>query len=651
MKILIVADVLGVPNNGTSIATYNLIDYLKEKGHEVRVLCCDDDKRGLPGFFVCKKMNFGILNNYVAKNGVVPGSPEDDVIKEALKGVDLVHCMMPFALSNRTAKFADKMGIAITAGFHVQAENILSHVYLMNLSFMVTPIVYRVFWRKLYHVVDCIHYPTEFIKHDFERVKGPTNAYVISNGVKRIYEKRNVTKPEEFKDKFVILMTGRYTKEKKQDLLIKAVKKSKYADKIQIILAGEGPRQKHYKKLSKKLVNKPVFGLHKADDLVNIINYSDLYVHSAYAELESIACLEAIKCGLVPVINSTKRSATKNFAMSEHNLFKKNNVKDLINKIEYWIEHPTEKEECAKKYLDFADRFEFSHCMDRMEKMMFEAIGVRKYKLEHHLRHRIVYYKDPVNDDFAGTNINQRKIGDDFVYVNVSRIWNFISGLILFIARPLVKFFLKIKRGVKVHNRKVLKQLKHTGYFLYGNHTSMLDALIPQSSVVKHKKTYIIANPDVVSIKGIKNIVMMLGCLPTPSTAASVYNFQEAIKKRIEQKRVVAIYPEAHIWPFYTGLRDFSDVSFKYPAELNAPVVAMIVTYRKAKSKLIRRRPMMDVTLSEPIYPIEGLSVKENMAYLRNQVYEFMDKIIKSSDDVKYINYVQTSPESTKYEK
>ena len=30
---------------------------------------------------------------------------------------------------------------------------------------------------------------------------------------------------------------------------------------------------------------------------------------------------------------------------------------------------------------------------------------------------------------------------------------------------------------------------------------------------------------------------------------------------------------------------------------------------------------------------------------------KFMDKIIKSSDDVKYINYVQTSPESTKYEK
>lgn len=296
MRILVVADVLGLPNNGTSIAAYNLIDYLKQKGHEVRVVCCDEDKKGIPGYYVCKHMNFGPVNNYVRKNGVVPGTPDDKIIKKALEGVDLVHCMMPFAMANRTAKLADKMGIAITAGFHVQAENVISRFYLDPVSFIATPITYRIFWRKLYHVVDCIHYPTEFIKHDFERIVGPTNAYVISNGVKPMYVRRNVEKPEQLKDKFVILMTGRYSKEKRQDLLINAVKKSKYADKIQLILAGDGPRIKQYKKAAKKLKNQPIYGLHPADELINIINYSDLYVHTAYAELESIACLEAIKC-------------------------------------------------------------------------------------------------------------------------------------------------------------------------------------------------------------------------------------------------------------------------------------------------------------------------------------------------------------------
>ena len=41
MKITIVCDVLGKENNGNTIAAMNLIRYLREHGHEVRVLCCD----------------------------------------------------------------------------------------------------------------------------------------------------------------------------------------------------------------------------------------------------------------------------------------------------------------------------------------------------------------------------------------------------------------------------------------------------------------------------------------------------------------------------------------------------------------------------------------------------------------------------------
>ena len=44
MKITIVCDVLGKENNGNTIAAMNLIRYLREHGHEVRVLCCDQDR-------------------------------------------------------------------------------------------------------------------------------------------------------------------------------------------------------------------------------------------------------------------------------------------------------------------------------------------------------------------------------------------------------------------------------------------------------------------------------------------------------------------------------------------------------------------------------------------------------------------------------
>ena len=652
MKILVVADVLGVPNNGTTIAAYNLINALKDRGHDVRVLCPDQDKKGEPGYFILPKMNFGPFNSYVEKNGVAPAKPDPKIIEKALQGIDEVHIMLPFSASCKVVAMANKKNIPISAGFHCQAENVTSHFGLMW-SKLATRICYKVFWRKCYHSVDCIHYPTDFIKADFEKYVGPTNAYVISNGVKPFYHKIEVEKPEEFKDKFVVLMSGRYSAEKRQDILIKAVKYSKYADKIQLIFAGDGPLKKKYIKKSKHLKNPPVFGYHTHDELLKIINYSDLYVHSAYAELESISALEAMTCGVVPVINRSKRSATKYFALDELNLFEQNNPKSLASKIDYWIEHPKERKIRSEQYLEYTKRFEFNHCMDRMEKMIKEAVEVRQYKIDHNLHHRIVYYKDPLMDDFAGTNIVQKKVDDNFVYVHENKLWRVCSTIFYYgIAFPIMLLLAKIKRHVKVKNKQVLKKVKKSGYFLYGNHTNVYDAFIPHVQVSQLKKTYIIANPDAVSIKGVKNLVMMLGALPTPSSPQSVKNFQAAIEKRIAQKRVIVIYPEAHIWPFYNGLRPFSDVSFQYPVKLNAPTIAMVTTYRKPKGKFQKkRRPFIDITLSDPIYPNPDLSVKENMKYLRDTVYEFMKQTIENSGSPEYINYVQAKPESTKFEK
>ena len=59
MNITIVCDVLGEPNNGTSVAAYNLINHLKSQGHNVTVVCCDADKQGESGFSIVPTMNLG----------------------------------------------------------------------------------------------------------------------------------------------------------------------------------------------------------------------------------------------------------------------------------------------------------------------------------------------------------------------------------------------------------------------------------------------------------------------------------------------------------------------------------------------------------------------------------------------------------------
>ena len=128
MIVTVVCDVLGKENNGTTIAAMNLIRYLKRKGHEVRVLCADADKKGEDGYFVVPNLNLGkILNDYVERVGVTLAKPDDDVIREALTGADIAHVMVPLLLGLRATKIARELGIALSAGFHMQAENLTSY--------------------------------------------------------------------------------------------------------------------------------------------------------------------------------------------------------------------------------------------------------------------------------------------------------------------------------------------------------------------------------------------------------------------------------------------------------------------------------------------------------------------------------------------
>ncbi len=96
MIVTVVCDVLGAETNGTVVAAKNLINFLKEKGHEVRVICPEIEMMGKEGYYVVPIHNFGKpLNNYVKKVGVSLAKPDKRVIRQALKGADVVHIIVP----------------------------------------------------------------------------------------------------------------------------------------------------------------------------------------------------------------------------------------------------------------------------------------------------------------------------------------------------------------------------------------------------------------------------------------------------------------------------------------------------------------------------------------------------------------------------
>lgn len=371
MIITIVCDVLGQENNGTTIAAMNLIRYLESQNHTVKILCSQQENPD-NNFYMVGSRDFWIFNDYVKKNGVSLAKPDENIIAKAIDGSDIVHIMLPFALGRKSAEYAYSKHIPVTAGFHVMAENFSSHIFMKNSS-IVNRLTYAHF-EKMYKYCSAIHYPTQYLRDLFEKIYGKTNGYVISNGVNSIF--KPISHEFDLNNKITILYSGRYSKEKCQSVLIKAIDKSKYKNKIELILAGTGPMKEKLEKLAKKKNVNANFNFYAREEMVKVINTAYLYVHAADIEAEGISCLEAISCGVVPIICNSPKSATKFYALDERSLYKKNDYKELAKKIDYWIDNPSLREEASKKYIEMSkEKFDQTACMKKMEEMLLETIA------------------------------------------------------------------------------------------------------------------------------------------------------------------------------------------------------------------------------------------------------------------------------------
>ncbi len=253
---------------------------------------------------------------------------------------------------------------------------------------------------------------------------------------------------------------------------------------------------------------------------------------------------------------------------------------------------------------------------------------------------KVVYYKDELNDDFAGNNIKTKKVPDNYKYVD-KRIARRIFAFILYyvVAFPIATLFNLIGHGERIKNKKILKPYRKTGYFIYGNHTLVAADAFTPPRVVFPKKANVIVGPDAVSIPVVKRLVADLGGFPTPSSVEGTKKFLSAIKEYSEKGKVIVVYPEAHIWPYCKDIRPFGDSSFKYPAQEGKPVFCFTRTFRKRR---FFSRPRSVVYVDGPFFPDEGLTVKQNQRKLRGQAYAAM--VLRSAlSDVEYVKYVKAT--------
>jgi len=249
-----------------------------------------------------------------------------------------------------------------------------------------------------------------------------------------------------------------------------------------------------------------------------------------------------------------------------------------------------------------------------------------------------IYYTDELNDEFSGIVREKTSLKEDFVYIHKNIFWRigafFVYRVFTF---PFAYFYLKFKFHYKLVNKKVMKPYRKKGFFLYGNHTNVpADAFIC-NMVSFPKRNYVIVNSDNVAVKGTVNLMMMEGALPIPDSFKGMRNFIAAIEKRSVQKNCVTIFPEAHVWPYYTKIRPFKSTSFRYPVQFNDVTFCFTTTYQKRKHG---KKPKIVVYVDGPFFVNNDLPNNDRKEDLRNRVYETMCERSKNSN-CEFIKYVR----------
>ncbi|GHV98372.1 hypothetical protein lacNasYZ03_01870 [Lactobacillus nasalidis] len=250
------------------------------------------------------------------------------------------------------------------------------------------------------------------------------------------------------------------------------------------------------------------------------------------------------------------------------------------------------------------------------------------------------YYYRSESDDLVTAAQQDFRLPDGYQVFRKGagwKVWNFlVRTLALAFAWPYSRLFLL----VKVRGKEKLRPFRKRGCFVYGNHTQMLGDPFDPMTIVNPYRYYALAAQANWGIPFLGKYVIPVAGLPVGQDLKQSISLLKDVKYAYEQKQAtIVIYPEAHLWPYYTKIRPFPATSLNFPVSLKAPCFAMTTTYQRCRW---RRRPKITIYVDGPFYPDQTLGKKAAQEKLHAELYQCMTERAKLSD-YEFCSYVKIS--------
>ncbi len=250
-----------------------------------------------------------------------------------------------------------------------------------------------------------------------------------------------------------------------------------------------------------------------------------------------------------------------------------------------------------------------------------------------------IHWTDEKNQDFNEIGLKRKGIPEGYKYKKTNPFyWLFSHAMYYGLAKWIIGLFCFF-HGIRTKNKKVFKKLKGKGAFIYANHVAISDCF--KFPIFFWKRVDVIGYSDALSIPVGGFFAVLFGLIPLPlkEDRDNFHKMTDAINYYVKEKdHYVLIFPEAHIWPYYTEIRNWPNNSLIYPALMNVPVVPAVTVWIK---KPLRKKPRQLTVFGEPIYPKEGESITFNKDYLHKECIAQMRSIAHQYKQYEYIKYIK----------
>lgn len=340
--------------------------------HDVTVVAADAPGPG-PGTVALPRFHLPLVAGIMRANGFAFAVPRRRTLEALFRRVDVVHVQFPFWLGIRAVAIARETGTPVVSAFHVQPENVLYNLGVR--SPRLVEAAYRFALRRFFERSDAVVCPSPFALEAL-RARGLTvAAEVVSNGVAPGLEPAPQRQPGGDGREVLVLVAGRLSREKRVDVAIEAVRRSRHAAAIQLVITGRGPEERAIRKLAATLPRPARVGFVSADELRRLLRAADLLLHPSEVELEGMAVLEALASGTPALLARAPSSAARQFAIGEDFLFAPGDAGELARRMDDLIANPARLREARAACVVRAREYRFEDSVARLEALYARVVA------------------------------------------------------------------------------------------------------------------------------------------------------------------------------------------------------------------------------------------------------------------------------------